>query len=81
MSLHSIKEATAGPLDGTIAALQRLTCEIFAQTNLVRDVLVLVARFGYHHVECVVGHGFGCIHAALAGLMRPDVFREVIVLR
>lgn len=62
-------------------SFEKVDVRTFAQTNLVRDVLVLVARRGYHHVECVVGHDFGCIPAALAGLMRPDVFRKVIVLR
>jgi pimeloyl-ACP methyl ester carboxylesterase len=52
----------------------------FAQTNLVRDMMVLVYRLGYHQVECVVGHDFGCVPAALSALIRPDVFRKVILL-
>ena len=52
----------------------------FTQTNLVRDVIVLVQRLGYHRVECIVGHDFGCVPASLAALSRPDIFRQIILL-
>ena len=52
----------------------------FSQTNLVRDVIVLVQRLGYHRVECIVGHDFGCVPASLAALVRPDMFRKVALL-
>lgn len=52
----------------------------FTQTNLVRDVIVLVQRLGYHRVECIVGHDFGCVPASLAALSRPDIFRQIVLL-
>ena len=52
----------------------------FTPINLVRDVMVLVQRLGYHSVECIVGHDFGCVPASLAALSRPDVFRKIVLL-
>ena len=52
----------------------------FAQTNLVRDVIVLVQRLAYREVHCVIGHDFGCVPAALSALIRPDIFKKVILL-
>ncbi len=52
----------------------------FSQTNLMRDVVVLVQRLGYHTVECVIGHDFGGAIASLCGLTRPDMFRRVILM-
>ena len=46
----------------------------FVQTNLVRDMVVLVQRLGYHEVHCVIGHDFGYVPAALSALIRPDIF-------
>lgn len=52
----------------------------FAQTRLVRDMIVLVQRLAYHEVHCVIGHDFGCVPAALSALIRPDIFQNVILL-
>ena len=52
----------------------------FTPTNLVRDVIVLVQRLGYHRVECIVGHDFGGLPASLAALSRPDIFRKIVLL-
>lgn len=52
----------------------------FSQTNLVRDVMVLALRLGYHQVECVVGHDFGCVPAAWSAVARPDIFRHVVLM-
>ena len=52
----------------------------FSQTNLVRDVIVLAVRLGYHQVECIVGHDFGCVPAAWSAVARPDFFRHVILM-
>lgn len=52
----------------------------FAQTNLCRDVVILANRVGYHEVECIIGHDFGCVPASLCALSRPDMFRKVILL-
>jgi pimeloyl-ACP methyl ester carboxylesterase len=52
----------------------------FRLPNLVRDALGLVAAFGYRHVDAVVGHDFGSSVAAWCALIRPDVFRAVVMM-
>lgn len=52
----------------------------FVMTNLVRDVIILVNQLGYHEVECVVGHDFGCVPASWCALIRPDMFRNVVLI-
>ncbi len=52
----------------------------FRLLNLVRDALGLVSAFGYHSVEAVVGHDFGSSVAAWCALVRPDVFRSVVLM-
>ncbi|KAI4189315.1 MAG: hypothetical protein L6R41_001539 [Letrouitia leprolyta] len=52
----------------------------FVQTNLVRDVVVLAKALGYHEVYGIVGHDFGCVPASLCALIRPDMFRRVVVM-
>jgi pimeloyl-ACP methyl ester carboxylesterase len=52
----------------------------FRLLNLVRDALGLVSAFGYASVEAVVGHDFGSPVAAWCALLRPDVFRSVVLM-
>src|ERR1700704_5700264 len=52
----------------------------FRLTNLVRDALGLVSAFGYKHVDAVFGHDFGSSVAAWCALIRPDVFRSVVLM-
>jgi len=52
----------------------------FRLTNLVRDALGVVAAFGYRSVAAVVGHDFGSSVAAWCGVIRPDVFRSVVLM-
>lgn len=52
----------------------------FRLTNLVRDALGLVSAFGYTHVAAVFGHDFGSSVAAWCALIRPDVFRSVVLM-
>ena len=52
----------------------------FRLTNLVRDALGLVAAFGYRSVDAVIGHDFGSSVAAWCALIRPDVFRSVVMM-
>jgi pimeloyl-ACP methyl ester carboxylesterase len=52
----------------------------FRLTNLVRDALGVVAAFGHRSVAAVVGHDFGSSVAAWCGVMRPDVFRSVVLM-
>jgi len=58
--------------DGDLAA--------FRLPNLVRDAVGLVAAFGYKHVDAVIGHDFGSSVAAWCALIRPDVFRAVVMM-
>lgn len=52
----------------------------FRFLNLVRDALGLVSAYGYRTVAAVVGHDFGSPVAAWCALLRPDVFRSVVLM-
>src|SRR6266446_1309285 len=52
----------------------------FRILNLVRDAIGLVAALGYRSVATVVGHDFGSPVAAWCALIRPDVFRSVVLM-
>ncbi len=52
----------------------------FRFLNLVRDALGLVSAFGCRSVAAVVGHDFGSPVAAWCSLVRPDVFRSVVLM-
>ncbi|QIG95639.1 MULTISPECIES: alpha/beta fold hydrolase [unclassified Bradyrhizobium] len=52
----------------------------FRLPNLVRDALGVVAAFGTKHVDAVIGHDFGSSVAAWCALIRPDVFRAVVMM-
>src|SRR5450755_1865193 len=52
----------------------------FRLLNLVRDALGLVSAFGYRSVDAVIGHDFGSPVAAWCALVRPDVFRSVVMM-
>jgi pimeloyl-ACP methyl ester carboxylesterase len=52
----------------------------FRLPNLVRDALGLVSALGYRSVACVVGHDFGSPVTAYCALIRPDVFRSVVLM-
>ncbi|CAL74845.1 Putative epoxide hydrolase [Bradyrhizobium sp. ORS 278] len=52
----------------------------FRFTNLVRDALGVVYAFGHRHVAAVVGHDFGSPVAAWCAVIRPDVFRSVVMM-
>ncbi|KAJ7209902.1 alpha/beta-hydrolase [Mycena haematopus] len=52
----------------------------FRMTNLVKDVLALVFTLGYESVAAVVGHDFGSPVAAYCALIRPDVFKSVVLM-
>ncbi|WP_244818014.1 alpha/beta hydrolase [Caballeronia sp. Lep1P3] len=52
----------------------------FTFPNLVRDVLGLVFALGYRETAAVVGHDFGSFVAAWCALIRPDVFRSVVMM-
>lgn len=48
--------------------------------SLARDMLALVMALGHRHVDAVVGHDFGSPLAAWCTLLRPDVFRRVVLM-
>jgi pimeloyl-ACP methyl ester carboxylesterase len=52
----------------------------FRMSQLVRDALGLVAALGRTQVDAVIGHDFGSPVAAWCALMRPDVFRAVVLM-
>lgn len=52
----------------------------FSIFNLVRDALGLLAAFDYQSVHAVIGHDFGSPVAACCALIRPDVFRSVVLM-
>ncbi len=58
--------------DGDVASFRLL--------NLVRDALGLLAALGVREVAAVVGHDFGSPVAAWCALVRPDVFRSVVLM-
>lgn len=52
----------------------------FRLLNLVRDALGLLAVLGRRHVAGVIGHDYGSIIAAQCALLRPDVFRSMVLM-
>jgi pimeloyl-ACP methyl ester carboxylesterase len=52
----------------------------FRQINLVRDTVGLLAALGRPFVTAVAGHDFGASVAAWCALLRPDIFRSVILM-
>jgi pimeloyl-ACP methyl ester carboxylesterase len=52
----------------------------FRMLNLVRDQLALLARLEISQVDLLVGHDFGSPVAAWAALIRPDIFRSVVLM-
>jgi pimeloyl-ACP methyl ester carboxylesterase len=52
----------------------------FRLFNLVKDMLSLIFALGIRTVAAVVGHDFGSPVAAYCSLIRPDVFRSVVLM-
>ncbi|MHB1413733.1 MAG: alpha/beta fold hydrolase [Chloroflexota bacterium] len=61
-----------GDYDGDVGSFRLL--------NQVKDVLALVFALGYRSVTGVVGHDVGSSIAAWCALIRPDVFRSVVMM-
>jgi pimeloyl-ACP methyl ester carboxylesterase len=51
----------------------------FGLLNYARDVVGLVSAFGYRSVA-VVGHDFGSAVAPWCAVVRPDIFRSVVLM-
>ncbi|MEZ5650416.1 MAG: alpha/beta fold hydrolase [Burkholderiaceae bacterium] len=52
----------------------------YRMINLVRDALGLVWALGRREVAAVVGHDFGSMVAGWCAVVRPDVFRRVVMM-
>jgi pimeloyl-ACP methyl ester carboxylesterase len=52
----------------------------FRLLNAVRDTLGLAFALGYRKVAGLIGHDFGARLAAWCALVRPDVFRSVVLM-
>jgi pimeloyl-ACP methyl ester carboxylesterase len=52
----------------------------FSLLTMTRDALALVEAFGYRCAVAVVGHDVGSYVAAWCALIRPDVFRSVVLM-
>jgi pimeloyl-ACP methyl ester carboxylesterase len=53
---------------------------IVRRYTYARDALGVVSALGYRSVACVVGHDFGSMVAAYCALVRPDVFRSLVMM-
>ena len=52
----------------------------FRVLNLLRDAMGVVTALGHRSVEAVVGHDFGVTPAAYGALLRPDVFKRLVLM-
>jgi pimeloyl-ACP methyl ester carboxylesterase len=52
----------------------------FRILNMVRDAMGLVLALGYREVAAVVGHDAGSPVAAWSALIRPEMFRSVVLM-
>ena len=52
----------------------------FRMLNLVRDQLSMLATLNIRQVALLVGHDFGSPVAAWSALIRPDIFRSVVLM-
>jgi pimeloyl-ACP methyl ester carboxylesterase len=52
----------------------------FRMLNMVRDMIALVYALGYRSIAAIVGHDAGSPVAAWSALVRPDIFRAVVLM-
>jgi pimeloyl-ACP methyl ester carboxylesterase len=52
----------------------------FGLLNYVKDAVALVFAFGYRSVAAVVGHDAGSAISPWCAIVRPDVFRSVVMM-
>jgi pimeloyl-ACP methyl ester carboxylesterase len=52
----------------------------FRLLNAVRDAVALVSAFGCREAAAVMGHDFGASVAAWCALVRPDMFRSLVLM-
>ena len=61
-----------GDFDGDLA--------LYTLPNLVRDAMGVVRATGHEAAAAVVGHDYGASVAAWCALMRPDIFRRMVIM-
>jgi pimeloyl-ACP methyl ester carboxylesterase len=52
----------------------------YRMANLARDAFGLVRALGHTHAACVVGHDFGASVAGWSALLRPDIYRSIVLM-
>jgi len=52
----------------------------FRFTNLLRDAIGVLLALGHRTAEAVVGHDFGASIASYAALVRPDIFKRMVLM-
>jgi len=52
----------------------------FRFTNLLRDAIGVLLALGHRSAEAVVGHDFGASIASYAALVRPDLFKRMVLM-
>jgi pimeloyl-ACP methyl ester carboxylesterase len=52
----------------------------FRFTNLLRDAVGVLFALGHRTAEAVVGHDFGASIATYAALVRPDIFKRMVLM-
>jgi pimeloyl-ACP methyl ester carboxylesterase len=52
----------------------------FRFMNLLRDAIGVLFASGHRTAEAVIGHDFGASVAAYAALVRPDIFRRMVLM-
>jgi pimeloyl-ACP methyl ester carboxylesterase len=52
----------------------------FRFTNLLRDAVGVLFALGHRTAEAVVGHDFGASIATYAAMVRPDIFKRMVLM-
>ena len=66
----------------TTGSATNYDCDLmeFSFLSKVRDMMALVEAVGHDHAEIIVGHDLGSPVAAWCALVRPDMFRSVVMM-
>lgn len=52
----------------------------YRMLNLVKDIVALIHALGYAFASAVIGHDFGSNVAGFCAIIRPDLFRSVVMM-
>ncbi|TFY65752.1 hypothetical protein EVG20_g5326 [Dentipellis fragilis] len=74
----SIKRDGAYPVDYPITYGENLTP--YRLLNLAQDITILISALEHTTAHAVVGHDFGSLVAGCCTLIRPDVFKRVVMM-